>query len=81
MMVSMAEAKEAERIAKQQRISAGRYLLVDERFVASASDQMLVRRIRAAAAEGSEAFDQLLRDRDVNRLFNSGALSFDRRGQ
>jgi hypothetical protein len=29
-----------------------------------------------AAAERSEAFDVMLRDRDVNRLFNDGALYF-----
>jgi hypothetical protein len=35
---------------------------------------MLLHRVRAAATDGSEAFDALLRDRDVNRLFNGGAL-------
>ena len=32
---------------------------------------------RTAAAEGSEAFDTMLRDRDMNRLFNDGALYFE----
>jgi hypothetical protein len=39
---------------------------------------MLLHRVRAAAAEGSETFDEMLRDRDVNRPFNDGALYFER---
>jgi hypothetical protein len=42
---------------------------------------MLVHRVRAAAAEGSDAFDGMLGDRDVNRLLNDGALYFERPGQ
>ena len=42
---------------------------------------MLLHRVRTAAGEGSATFDQMLHDRDVNRLFNDGALFFDRRGQ
>jgi hypothetical protein len=74
----MSEAKEAERVAKAQRIAAGRWLLVDESKVTSPKDTMLLHRVRAAAAEGSGVFDEMLRDRDVNRLFNDGALFFER---
>ena len=76
--VSMSEEKEAERIAKAQRIAAGRYLRVDETKVTSPKDTMLLHRVRAAAAEGSSVFDRMLGDTDVNRLFNDGALCFER---
>jgi hypothetical protein len=75
--VSLPDAREAERFAKAQRIAAGRWLRVVETKVASPKDVMLLHRVRAAAAEGSEAFDALLRNRDVNRLFNDGALYFE----
>ena len=78
MIISMTEAKEAERVAKAQRIAAGRWLRVDETKVTSPKDTMLLHRVRAAAAEGSGVFDEMLRDRDVNRLFNDGALYFER---
>jgi hypothetical protein len=77
MIVSMAESQEAERIAKAQRIAAGRYLCVDESKVTSPADMMFLHRVRAAAVEGSSVFDRMLGDRDVNRLFNDGALSFE----
>ena len=80
MIISMSEAKEAERVAKDQRIAAGRWLLVDESKVTSPKDMMLLHRVRAAAAEGSGVFDEMLRDREVNRLFNDGALYFQRPG-
>jgi hypothetical protein len=78
MFISMSEVREAERIAKAERIAAGRYLRVDESKITSPKDMMLLRRVRAAAAEGSGAFDEMLRDRDVNRLFMDGALYFER---
>ena len=78
MNVSMAEVKEAERIAKAQRIAAAKWLRVDESKVTSPKAMMLLHRVRAAAAEGSATFDVMLGDRDVNRLFNDGALYFER---
>jgi hypothetical protein len=78
MIISMSEAKEAERNARAQRIAAGRWLRVDETKITAPKDTMLVHRVRAAAADGSGAFDEMLRDRDVNRLFNDGALYFER---
>jgi hypothetical protein len=78
MNVSMSEVKEAERVAKAERIAAGRHLRVDESKVTSPKDMMLLHRVRAAAAEGSGVFDQMLGDRDVNQLFNDGALYFER---
>ena len=81
MIVSMAESREAERVAKAQRIAAGRYLRVDESKITSPKDMMLLHRVRAAAAESSATFDQMLHDRDVNRLFNGGSLYFEQSGQ
>ena len=81
MFISVAEAKEAERMSKAQRIAAGRWLKVDESKAGSPKDIMLLHRVRAAAADGSGAFDEMLRDRDVTRLFNDGALSFGRSAQ
>jgi hypothetical protein len=77
-MVSMTEAAEASRECKRQRIAAGQLLKVEESKVSSASDQMVLRRVKAAAAERSDTFDALLCDYDVNRLFNMGALYFAR---
>ena len=74
----MPEVKEAERLSKAQRIAAGRWLRVDESKITSPKDMMLLHRARAAAADGSGAFDEMLRNRDVNRLFNDGALYFER---
>ena len=77
MFISMPEVREAERMAKAQRIAAGRWLRVDESKVTSPKDMMLLHRVRAAAAEQSATFDAMLSDLDVNRLFNDGALYFE----
>ena len=73
----MHETKEAERLSQAQRIAAGRWLLVDESKATSPKDMMLVHRVRAAAVEGSGVFDEMLRDRDVKRLFE-GAIYIER---
>jgi len=39
---------------------------------------MLLHRFRAAAAEWSNAFDAMLREPDVTRLFNEGAIYIER---
>jgi hypothetical protein len=59
---------------------AGLEVFVDESKITSSKDMMLLHPMRAAAAEGSGAFDEILRDRDVNRLFMDGALYFERPG-
>lgn len=41
MIVSMAQSKEAERIAKAQRIAAAKWLQVDETKITSPKDIML----------------------------------------
>jgi hypothetical protein len=79
MFISMSEVREAERIAKAERIAAGRYLRVDETKVTSPKAMMLLHRVRAAAADGSGVFDEMPGDRDVNRLLKDPALSFDRK--
>ena len=73
---SVVEVKEAERQSKLQRLGFAHMIRVDETKVTSPKDLMLLHRVRAAAAERSVAFDEMLQDRDVNRLFNDGALSF-----
>jgi hypothetical protein len=78
MFISMSEAIEAGKVAKAQRIAAGRWLRVDESKITSSKDMLLLRGVRAAAAEQSATFDAMLQDMDVNRLFNDGALYFDR---
>jgi hypothetical protein len=55
-------------------------LHVDETKITSPKDMMLLLRVKAAAAEGSGVFDVMLGERDVNRLFNDGALNFERPG-
>jgi hypothetical protein len=80
MFISIAEVREAERLSKIQRIQAGRWLRVDENKITSPKDMMLLHRVRAAAAEQSATFDAMLSDMDVNRLFNDGALHFERLG-
>ena len=77
----MAKVIKAERIAKTQRFAAGRYLRTDETKLWPPKDMMLLHRVNATAAEGSVALDRILGDRDVNRLFNDGALYFARPGQ
>lgn len=57
------------------------WIRVDETKIRSPKDLMLLHRIRAAAERTSGAFDHMLGDRDVNWLFNDGALYFDRAGQ
>jgi hypothetical protein len=81
MFISMPDVKEAERLSKVQRIQAGRWLRVDESKITAPKDMMLLHRVRAAAAEQSTAFDSMLSNMDVNRLFNDGALYFERFGQ
>jgi hypothetical protein len=76
--ISMADVREAERLSKVQRINNARYLKFDETKCASARDVMLLHRVRAAAVERSDAFDVMLSDLDVNRLFNDGAISIER---
>ncbi|MES2293881.1 MAG: hypothetical protein V4527_11335 [Pseudomonadota bacterium] len=78
MIISMSEAKEAEQVARAPRIAAARWLVIDEGKITSPKDIMLLHRVRAAAAERSATFDEMLRDRDVNRLFNDGAIYFER---
>lgn len=74
----MKETMEAERLCKAERMAAGRWLKVDESKVHAPKDMMIVHRVRAAAADQSAAFDEMLRDRDVGRLFNEGVFYFDR---
>ena len=70
---SVAEVKEAERLSKLQRLGFAHLIRIDESKATSPKDIMYLHRVRAAAAERSEAFDAI-QDRDFNRLFNEGAI-------
>ena len=77
----MVQAKEVERQAKLQRLGFAHLIRIDETKAASPGDQMYLHRVRAAAAERSEVFDVMLRDREFNRLINEGAIYIERPGQ
>lgn len=76
--ISMADVREAERLSKLQRLNNARFLRFDETKCATARDVMLLHRVRAAAAERSDAFDVMMSEPDVNRLFCDGAISIER---
>ena len=75
---SVVEVKEAERLSKLQRLGFARYIGIDETKATSANDQMYLHRVRAAAAERSDVFDVMVRERELNRLFNEGAIYIER---
>ncbi|MBN9546951.1 MAG: hypothetical protein J0I19_15900 [Alphaproteobacteria bacterium] len=76
--ISYKDALECERLSKAQRLSNAHYLRFDETKAGSARDVMLLHRVRAAAAEKSDAFDRMLGEPEVNRLFNDGAIYIER---
>jgi hypothetical protein len=57
-MFSYKDAAEAEREAKRQRMAAGRWLRVAETKITAPKDLMLLLRVRAAAADRSDASTQ-----------------------
>jgi hypothetical protein len=63
---SVVEVKEAERQAKLQRLGFAHLIRIDETKATSPNDQMYLHRVRGAAAERSEAFDAMIRDREFN---------------
>jgi hypothetical protein len=63
---SVVEVKEAERQAKLQRLGFVHLIRIDETKATSPNDQMYLHRVRAAAAERSDAFDAMIRDREFN---------------
>lgn len=75
---SVVEAREAERLSKAQRLGFAHLIRVDETRATSPKDQMYLHRVRAAAAERSDAFDAMLREPEFNRLFNEGAIYIER---
>ena len=76
--ISMPDVREAERLSKAQRLNNARFLRFDETKCATARDVMLLHRVRAAATERSDAFDTMLGEPEVNRLFNDGAISIEK---
>lgn len=82
MIISAADAREAERGARVQRIwHAHLYLRGDETKAPSARDVMTIRRILAAAQERSSTVDDMISDRGVQALFDAGALWWARPGE
>jgi len=77
---SIKDIAEAERLSRVQRQHNARFLRFDETKCATARDVMLLHRVRAAAAENSDTFDKILSEREVNQLFNDGAISIERNG-
>jgi hypothetical protein len=75
---SVVEVKEAERQSKLQRLGFAHMIRIDETKATSPADIMYLHRVRAAAAERSEAFDVMLREREFNRLFIEGAIYIER---
>ena len=76
--ISMPDVREAECLSKAQRLNNARYLKFAETKCATARDVMLLHQVRAAAAERSDVFDVMLGGREVNQLFNDGAISVKR---
>jgi len=81
MIISAAEAREAEHDARNQRIGFAHLLRADESKAPSASGLMHSRRIMAAAAERSVTYDHMLSEPETQRLFDCGALRFAHPGQ
>jgi hypothetical protein len=78
MMISAAEAREAEREARNQRLRLAHLLRSDESKAPTSADIMRVRRIIAAAQERSITYDTLLSEPGTQKLFDCGALWFAR---
>lgn len=78
---SIPEVREAERQSKLQRLGFAHMIRIDEAKATSPKDQMYLHRVRAAAAERSDALDVMMSERDFNRLFNEGAIYIERVGR
>ena len=76
MLISAAEAREAEREARAQRLKLAALLRANESKAGSASGVMQTRRVLAAAQERSATYDTLLAEQETQRLFSAGALYF-----
>lgn len=75
---SIPEIQEAERLSKVLRHNNARFLRFDETKCATARDVMLLHRVRAAATDRADTFDKMIGDREVNQLFNDGAIYIER---
>ena len=75
MLMSTAEAREAEREARRQRPGLAHLLCANESKARSAADVMRIRQFVAAAAEGSITYDILLSEYE-QRLFTYSAPYF-----
>jgi hypothetical protein len=75
----MADVRDAEHETHRQQLSFAHMLRIDESKASNSADIMILRRVRAAAMEKRAAYGSLLAERDVNRLFNAGAIYFERK--
>lgn len=74
-MITVAQSREAERLAQLQRLANGRCLVVVE--AGAGEDELaLAKRVRAAAQGDGASFDKALGDRRVDDLFQRGILAF-----
>jgi hypothetical protein len=76
MLISAREAREAEREALKQRLGFAQLLRADESKTPTSADVMRMRRIMAAAAEGSIAYDEMLSEPTTQKLFGCGCIYF-----
>jgi len=80
MLISAAEARNAEHEARKQRLGFAHLLRADETKAPTSADVMRIRRVMAAAAEGGSGYDAMLSEPTTNNLFACGALYFARPG-
>jgi hypothetical protein len=73
-MTTLAQAREGEVSARQQRMALARLLMVDE-TTASPADLALCAKVRAAVADPAQ-YDRALAEPAVNSLFARGVLHF-----
>lgn len=75
MIISGADARNAEIEASRQRQRFAKLLRGDESKAPTASDVLRIRRLLAAAADGN-GYDAMLAESTCNVLFDCGALYF-----
>jgi hypothetical protein len=78
ILISAADAREAEQEARKQRLEFGYLLRAEESKAPTSADIMRIRRMMATGAERSVTYDNMLSEPDTQRPFNCGALYFDR---
>jgi hypothetical protein len=78
VLISAADARDAEHEARKQRQGFAQLLRADESKAPTSANVMRIRRMLAAAAEGGSGYDAMLSEPTTNNLFACGALYFAR---